>query len=738
MKKKPSRFLSGMEYSIYLLIILFFATGRADGFYTSPALISIFFGIFLGVVFVTVIGLAKISNALLTHDRSVFILLLMVVALVHVTTPQSSKGVYALSPLFAFYYVAIITFASCGSSTLWLTAVSLFLVSELGWVISTGLLNKSNELNALIDRGMFLLPHIGYVIGAGGIAYFVSTFSIKNRQSHADSRVSGVTQLNSQGVSKSDTATFVASKTGSYKVKTGTFDTATTNLSSLETEGPKGSRDLARGEGLSSVVFFMSRIFNAYSALGFIFDSQKKVFVLDSFHSKSMAIISKVEIRAGMGIVGNLAVEKVSFLSGNIMNYDSKLHYYSTNEMINSVLAVPILSFNNELLGALVVDSKDKLVFRDNQKDILNRFSQLAAALIANVRMRYFQERVARNSQIFYEAAQQFTTVQHVDQVLDILVNMVDSLTQYYRILAIDFHPESTSCSVRKVISKTDEIQQGFAFPLNDGLYSTAIRNRQVISIDNFDRYKQQYYLFVPEEGVNPNVRSLVIMPLSATEAYCRGVISIESDLPGHFTGELGRLLSTLVSNAAVAYQKAFLYQKMEMLATTDGLTELYNHRTFQSLLQEEISRSKRYKRTMSLLIMDIDHFKNFNDTYGHSVGDLVLKDLAACLKKTVRSNDIPARYGGEEFAVIIPETSGKNALIIGERIRQSIEAMVITTKSEKLHVTVSIGCAGMPEHAATQQQVIDFADTAMYYSKEHGRNKITMYDKKMGMKNSK
>ncbi len=737
MQKKPNRILPVLEHAIYVLIILFFSAGAADGYYNSSELITLLFGIFLAIVFITVIGLAKVNRSVLTSGRTVCILLLLVIAAVHVTSPGFVRGAQSLSPLFLFYYVAVITFASSGSGTLWLTAVSLFLVSELGWFLATGILNDAYVLDDCIERGRFLLPHIGYVLGAGGIAYFVSKFSIRDRQQTALSSPV-VPAAPRKAASKTDTATFVASKTGSYQVKTGGFDVPLTNVATPEPDGSKGSRDLMRGEGLSSVVFFMSRMFNAYSSLGFIFDSQKKTFILDSFHSKSMAIKAKQEIPSGQGIVGNLAIEKVSFLSGNIMNYNKKLHYYTPDEMINSVLAVPILSFSNELLGALVVDSKDKLAFRDSHKEILNRFSQLAAALITNVRMRHFQERVARNSRIFYEAAQQFTTVQHVDQVLEILFKMIESLTKYYRINAIDFYPETTCCAVRKIVGKTGEIQPGFTFPLNDGLYARALKTRQIITIDNYDRYRRQYYLFAPEESMDPNVKSLIIMPLSATETYCRGVISIESEVPGHFNVELGQLLSTLVSNAAVAYQKALLYQRMEMLATTDGLTQLCNHRTFQGILLDEISRSQRYKRNMSLLIIDIDHFKNFNDTYGHTVGDLVLKEIAACLKKTVRSNDIAARYGGEEFAVIIPETPAKNAMIIGERIRQNVESMVIKSKSEKLHVTVSIGCAGMPEHAANQKQLIDFADTAMYYSKEHGRNRITLYEKKMGVKDSK
>ncbi|HEX3019818.1 MAG TPA: GGDEF domain-containing protein, partial [Chitinispirillaceae bacterium] len=183
-----------------------------------------------------------------------------------------------------------------------------------------------------------------------------------------------------------------------------------------------------------------------------------------------------------------------------------------------------------------------------------------------------------------------------------------------------------------------------------------------------------------------------------------------------------------LIENAAVAFTRAVLYQKMELLATTDGLTGLNNHRHFQEILSKELERARRYKRSLSLLLMDIDHFKSFNDTYGHPVGDLVLKEISLCIQKSIRTNDIPARYGGEEFTVIIPETNQANAMIIAERVRSTIEKHIIMSLEKQLRVTVSIGCASYPNQASSQQELIDFADKALYYSKGHGRNQANAY----------
>jgi diguanylate cyclase (GGDEF)-like protein len=209
--------------------------------------------------------------------------------------------------------------------------------------------------------------------------------------------------------------------------------------------------------------------------------------------------------------------------------------------------------------------------------------------------------------------------------------------------------------------------------------------------------------------------------------------MSIESETINQFAGETETYLSTLLGNASVVITRAQLYQKMEMLATTDGLTGLNNHRTFQELLAKEVERARRYGRPLSLLLMDIDHFKKFNDTYGHPVGDLVLREISKCIRQSIRTNDIAARYGGEEFTVIIPESGPEGAMVIAERIRRTVEQHVITSLDTQLHVTISLGCSSMPLVATAQQPLVDAADKALYFSKEHGRNRATLFSPEMG-----
>ncbi len=481
-------------------------------------------------------------------------------------------------------------------------------------------------------------------------------------------------------------------------------------------------------ELLASVVYFMKRNFKAFSALGFTFDSSRQSFELNSFQSKSINVIKETTIPLGSGIIGKVGIDKKIFMSGDLSFYNIDVEYYTTSHEINSILVVPVVSEQSELLGALVLDSVDKNAFRDQDKDILKRFSSLAAALITNARMRIFQERTAKTFQIFYQASHQLTTALNTSDVFDVMFQMFLSVVRCNRQMAILFDEEKHVGSVFKINGKSADIQNGFEFPINAGLYSFAFKKRKIVNISDYRQYQSKYYRFIPGENIDQNLRSLIIFPINDDEGRCSALFSIESDTPNDYIGGIEQILTTLVENASIAFTRAILYQRMEKLATTDGLTELSNHRHFQELLSKELERTRRYGSFTSLLLMDIDHFKTFNDTYGHPVGDLVLKEIAACIRKSIRLNDMPARYGGEEFTVILPETNEQGAKIIAERIRSTIEKHIIVSLERQLHVTVSIGVACYPSMASTPQQLIDNADKALYFSKENGRNRISMY----------
>jgi two-component system cell cycle response regulator len=166
--------------------------------------------------------------------------------------------------------------------------------------------------------------------------------------------------------------------------------------------------------------------------------------------------------------------------------------------------------------------------------------------------------------------------------------------------------------------------------------------------------------------------------------------------------------------------------KRLELLSITDGLTKLYNHRHFQDELARAFEESARYERPLSLAIIDLDFFKKVNDTYGHAIGDEVLKAVALMFQESIRSTDLAARYGGEEFAVMMPETDVDDAIKFAEKIRSLVEGTPIGTQAASIAVTVSVGVSTVPHsriHSA--KELIVSADKALYRAKKGGRNQV-------------
>ena len=186
--------------------------------------------------------------------------------------------------------------------------------------------------------------------------------------------------------------------------------------------------------------------------------------------------------------------------------------------------------------------------------------------------------------------------------------------------------------------------------------------------------------------------------------------------------------ISNLALEAGLALEVVSLYDSMKVMAVTDGLTGLFNHREFYQSLRRELERARRYRHTLSLLIIDVDDFKRFNDRFGHPAGDFALRKIGELLRKCARTTDIIARYGGEEFAVILPESTPGGALMVAERIKSEVsEHNFIPEASDPVHLTVSIGIYSSEKGEASEDQMVALADEASYIAKKSGKNRVVV-----------
>jgi diguanylate cyclase (GGDEF)-like protein len=220
----------------------------------------------------------------------------------------------------------------------------------------------------------------------------------------------------------------------------------------------------------------------------------------------------------------------------------------------------------------------------------------------------------------------------------------------------------------------------------------------------------------------HPDVETFVAIPL-LSEKKMVGILSIEN-LP---KADVERLV-ILSMQFALEIKKVLLYEMVERMAITDSLTGLYVRRHFYERMNEEMKRSKRYRLNFAFLMLDIDDFKRCNDTYGHLVGDFILKDIARVIKENVREIDVVARYGGEEISLVLPETGGESARVAAERLRRKIEEQVFKAYDEKLKLTVSIGVSIYPKDSTDARSLIDRADEALYAAKKSGKNVVCEY----------
>jgi diguanylate cyclase (GGDEF)-like protein len=213
--------------------------------------------------------------------------------------------------------------------------------------------------------------------------------------------------------------------------------------------------------------------------------------------------------------------------------------------------------------------------------------------------------------------------------------------------------------------------------------------------------------------------------------------------IPGHLVSEVGREIFTLTPAMAIVWfisatfglsAKRLLAQQAQALelaqsaAVKDVVTGIDNHRAFQKQLAEEVARAGRYNRPLSLLMIDLDHFKTLNDTYGHPVGDAILREVSELIQQGLRTNDILARFGGEEFSVLLPETSLEGAQVVAERLRNSVLYHLFNLPGgHRAFISISVGVANHPIDARDKDGLIEMAEKALNFAKQNGRNRVSL-----------
>ncbi len=329
------------------------------------------------------------------------------------------------------------------------------------------------------------------------------------------------------------------------------------------------------------------------------------------------------------------------------------------------------------------------------------------------------------NVELLYNVSMAMNFVNDLDKLLDLILDKAVEALDAERgsLMLLDDQTDELMLKVVRGLGE-EPLKRRVTLKIGEGIAGNVVKlGRPLLVNEGYldPRFKSFDFALNREK----KVKALVCVPLKIEDKPF-GVINIVNKRSGasSFSEQDLKLLQALASQAAVAINNAKLYE----LAITDGLTKLFIHRYFQARLDEEIIRSRRYGQEFSIALFDIDHFKNFNDTYGHQQGDIVLREMAGIMKNTIRENiDIAARYGGEEFVVILPETNIGGAGVFAERLRKNVETHDFPGQDEPLHVTISIGCSCYPHSAEEKVELIKRADDLLYVAKEKGRNQVCL-----------
>jgi len=480
---------------------------------------------------------------------------------------------------------------------------------------------------------------------------------------------------------------------------------------------------------------------NANSLLIFSNLSSFKEWGIRVYSAESSAqIATDVKITETSGLLGQLFNMDVERLLEGDLSGGKTLMYYIDNPSIKSLVAVPILDQNKNRMGALVVDSLYPNAF---SVSVAQAMTNIASALY----ILYYKSFVSAKNyigqhqfSILYSYQHKFFQTMSVKDIYRQIFEYVQQNIPFDRmmLLALDRVDENSRKEREGTVVCWDGIDsEQFAqkrFSLSDkGLAVLALfQNRPVERF--FSSSSSQYVPRIDNhETKNMDFRQLFVMPVSTDNNASQAELAIclESRTSGRYTEHEMQLLKAFAGVAGFAYARAIQYETKKDQATRDGMTGLLNKRSMPEALRTEKIRADRRKYNIGVLMMDIDHFKSVNDTYGHEVGDIVIIEIAKTLLKEVRKDiDIVARFGGEEMVVGLVDTTPEGMLETAERIRKAVLQLEFDVhQPDPLRVSISIGAFLVtPEFKENMMKAVSYADQALYKAKEGGRNQVIQY----------
>lgn len=487
----------------------------------------------------------------------------------------------------------------------------------------------------------------------------------------------------------------------------------------------KRSPDEVYSHTSRTLLRLVKNFFFARDVAFYLIDSERKLLLLEFFE-----VDTNVNPPEKIKYEGTLFNSVVTEASGKVFPIndtdEEELSGFNLRYKSGCLMFVPVKFDEGQAVGLLVLLSPEEGAWGDSDVQIAEKFSELFSTIIWQIDaidklssvINFYQElnKLQADTPIGIEELEFFKKASGI----------ISRFFDFDKMTVAIYNDEKNEMQIRFVEGIESDATVGDRFELEGGLWEKLTAGEGTLLIEDYDSSDIGYRFQPDDVGISP-FRSCLGVALRAGKKLLGGIL-LESTRKGQYS-ESDRFAFEIFGRCVgSAYNRLLAYNDLKSLSMIDGLTSIYNRRAFEERLSEEINRAKRYGSIFTLLVIDIDKFKRINDTYGHLMGDFVLKKLAMIIKGSVRNIDTVARYGGEEFAVVLVNANKENALISAERIRSNVEEFLFEKGNVRLHIRVSIGLSEFPADAESGRALIQNADMAMYESKRRGGNVITVF----------
>lgn len=380
------------------------------------------------------------------------------------------------------------------------------------------------------------------------------------------------------------------------------------------------------------------------------------------------------------------------------------------------ILLIPLYAKEGDVIGIITVDKpEDRNIKIAEAIDILESFAQTAALAIENSKLFKRMDTLIVNLERVNRISSNLTSFLDIDSMLNYLVKEIKDNFGYVNV-TVWFYTEDGQMEVKAFSGYKKDYLNEYQISISSGEGITGWVAENDVPVIVKDTSTDPRYI-----GRNDVILSEIAVPLKISN-HIIGVLNVEKEGLNSLDDNDLRIISIIGSHLSTAIDNTFKYEETEKLAVTDGMTGMFNYRYFISRLKEELERSKRLDIPLSLIMIDIDYFKEINDTYGHIVGDKIIKELADLLRSIVRKGDIVTRYGGDEFFIILPGSSKAFTLKLSKRIMNKVNEFDFT---KSINITLSIGTVTYPSDASTMDSLLRWVDDALYSAKKKGRNRV-------------